>query len=67
MATTPLLRLTFLSRQFYNHASGYPDPGDLVTVSLATNEGGVIMHERGVSPQHGLAVGSGADTVSLSQ
>lgn len=36
----------FLSGQFYNHASGYTDPSDLVSVSPATNEGGVIMHER---------------------
>lgn len=35
-----------MSGQFYNHASGYTDPADLVSVSPATNKGGVIMHER---------------------
>ena len=68
MATIPLLRLTLLSGQFYNHASGHTDPNDLVTVSPATNEGGVIMHEREeVSPQDGLTIRPRSDTISLSQ
>lgn len=33
--------------QFYNYASGHTNPNDLVTVSPATNEGSVIMHDRG--------------------
>lgn len=47
MATIPLLRLTLLSLRFYIHASGHTDPGDLVTVSPATNEGSATMHGRG--------------------
>lgn len=36
-----------MSGQFYNYASGHTNPNDLVTVSPATNEGSVIMHDRG--------------------
>lgn len=64
MATTPLLTLTLFSRQFYSPAPGSTDPSDLVTVSLATNEGSVIKLGEEASPRDGVATGLWADTIT---